>query len=132
MEYKEKTYEELVRESDRLEKRYSDIESDCLKDNLTYNEFCAKAHDVKEQLYFIDKYIRLKKEPLLTYGKDWVGDFMTIEDFRSKCATGSFIDEDGYGYYATETAKSDILIYPSDVTENILREDFPYVIWLNR
>ena len=42
------------------------------------------------------------------------------------------MDSDGYGYYATESAKSDVHIMPSDVIENIIRDDFSHVIWFNK
>lgn len=129
MDYSEKKYEELLREETRLEKEYNDIETECLKNNLSYSEFCEKAHDVKEKLFFVDKYIRLKKEPVITYGKDWNGEFMTIEKFKEGCETEKYRDEDGYGYYATESSKSDIVIKPSDFEFELTRTEFPYIIW---
>lgn len=132
MEYSEKTYEELVKDADRLEAEYNAIETQCLKDNMTFDAFCEKAHDVKEKLYFIEKYIRLKQEPTITYGKEWNGKLMLLEDFKRDCGTGFYTDDDGYGYYATESSKSDIQVYPSDITENVYRTDFPYIIWFNR
>lgn len=132
MDYSERTYEELLKEEQKLNKEYTDIETQSLKDNLTFNEFCEKAHDVKEKLFFVDKQIRLKKEPIITFGKEWTGDFMTIEDFRNKSHSGLLTDEDGIGYYATENSKSDVEIKPSDFEFNLVREDFPYVIWFNK
>ena len=41
-------------------------------------------------------------------------------------------DEDGYGYYATETAKSSIMIKPSDVVYDMLRTDFTHVLWFSK
>jgi len=131
MNYDEKTYDELVREHDRLESEYTSIETQCLKDNLTFNEFCDKAHDVKEKLYYIEKYMRLRQEPTITYGKEWGGKFMEFEEFKKQCDTLYLTDTDGYGFYASESSKSDIIVIPSDITENIFREDFPYVIWFN-
>ena len=120
MDYSEKTYEELLKEEQRLNQEYTDIETQSLKDNLTFNEFCEKAHDVKEKLFFLDKQIRLKKEPIITYGKEWTGDFMTIDEFRNKSQSKFFTDEDGIGYYATESSKSDVEIKPSDFEFNII------------
>ena len=130
--YGNKTYDELIRDLDRLEAEYNSIEESCLKDNLSFSEFCEKAHDVKEKMFYIDKYARLKQEPEITYGKEWNGHFMTIEDFKKDCTSGYYVDEDGYGFYATESSKSDVKIMPSDVLENIIRTDFPYVIWFNK
>ena len=58
--------------------------------------------------------------------------FKTIEEFKNEVEGGLFIDDDGYGYYATDTTKSDIYVYPSDFTENIYRDDFTHIIWFNR
>lgn len=124
-----KSYDELIREKERLETEYKDIEEESLKNGLAFQKFCEKSHDVKEKLFFIDKYIRIKQEPVITYGKEWDGILIEIEDFKNKCNSGFYSDEDGVGYYASESSKSDIKIYPSDVIENILRNDFPYVIW---
>ncbi len=132
MSYSEKTYEELLKEEQKLEKEYSDIETQSLKDNLSFSDFCEKAHDVKEKLFFVDKYIRLKKEPEITYGKEWNGEFMDFDDFKRKSISGYITDEEGIGYYATESSKSDIEVKPSDVELNLFREDFPYVIWFNK
>lgn len=131
MNYEEKTYDELVKDINRLESEYTSIETQCLKDNLTFEKFCDKAHDVKEKLYFAEKYLRLKQEPVITYGKEWNGKLIPLDDFKRECGTGYYTDEDGHGYYATESSKSDILVMPSDITENIYRTDFPYVLWFN-
>lgn len=132
MNYSERTYEELLRERGRLESEYNDIESECLKDKLLFSEFCERAHDVKEKLFFIEKYIRLKKEPVITYGKEWNGRFLSIEKFKNECESELIKDDDGIGYYATESSKSDIKILPSDIKFNLIRNDFPYVIWFGK
>ena len=56
----------------------------------------------------------------------------TIEDFKEMCEAEVLMDSDGFGEYATETSKSDVEILPSDVKENLIRNDFPYVIWFNK
>lgn len=129
--YKDYSYDELIKERNKLEKEYNEIETQSLKDVLTFNEFCEKVRPVKENLFFVYKYLRLKKDPVITYGKDWNGKVYTIEDFKKECGAGFLTDEDGTGFYATESAKSDIDIIPSDVEYNLVREDFPYVIWFN-
>lgn len=131
VDYSKRTYEELQRDWERVNARFEEIQEECLKDGVPYREFCEKAHKEKEELYFIDKYMRLKKEPTIEYGKTWKGDMMTLDEFKEHCRQGLFTDGDGYGEYATETSKSDVEITPSDVLENILREDFPYVIWFS-
>lgn len=132
MNYENKTYEELLREEERLDERYSEISDACAQEGLTFLEFREKVKPVKEKLYFISKYKRLKQTPTIEYGKEWKGDLFTLEEFKNEVEGGLFIDDDGYGYYATETTKSDIYVYPSDFTENIYRDDFTHIIWFNR
>ena len=132
MDYSKKTYDELVKEESRLDDEYEKISDECAKEGLSYQEFSIKAKPVKETLYFISKYLRLKKTPSLEYGKEWKGDLYELEKFISMVRNGGFIDDDGWGYYATETTKSDISIYPSDISENIYRTDFTHIIWFNR
>lgn len=132
--YLNKTYSELASERNRLEEKYSEIENECLKDNLSYAEFCNKAHDVKEKLFAVDKFMRLKEDPVLTYGKEWSGKLYEINKFRELCdeAHQVFTDEDGFGYYATETTKSSIIVKPSDFVYDMARDDFTHVLWFNK
>ena len=132
MKYARKTIQELLKEEERLEARYNEIEDQCLKDGLPFSEFEKKVKDIAEDLYFIDKYKRLKQDPVVEYGKEWKGDTYTIEEFKSMARSKMLMDSDGYGYYATESAKSDVHIMPSDVIENIIRDDFSHVIWCNK
>lgn len=132
MDYSNKTYEELSNILDSLREDYINIEDTCAKDGLPYEEFMEKSKNVKEKLYFVDKYMRLKQAPSLQYNKTWKGDLYMLEYFKDMVNNGVFIDYDGYGYYATENAKSDIVIMPSDIIENIYRDDFTHIIWFNR
>ena len=132
MIYNSKTYEELMKEDSKLNDEYENLSDECAKEGLSYKEFSEKAKPIKEKLYFISKYIRLKKAPTVEYGKEWKGDLFSLERFISMVENGVFIDDDGFGYYATETTKSDIMIFPSDIKENIYRNDFTHIIWFNR
>lgn len=132
MDYSAENIATLQREKERLEDRYDEISDECAKEGLSYKEFQKKSESVKEQIYLICKYIRLKQDPSLQYDKEWFGDLMTLEEFIAMCQHNMFVDDDGYGYYATENAKSDILLYPSDITEGIYRKDFSHVIWFNK
>ena len=76
--------------------------------------------------------MRLKKDATVEFGKNWDGDTYTLDEFISRVNGGAFIDDDGYGYYATDNGKSDITVYPSDIKENIYRNDFTHIIWFNR
>ena len=125
----------MIFDRNRLEEKYSQIETECLKDNLSYAEFCNKAHDVKEKMFIVDKLIRLKEDPVVTYGKEWSGKLYEIEKFKELCGENEQIltDEDGIGYYATETSKSNIIVKPSDFAyENMIRKDFTHVLWFNK
>lgn len=132
--YKEKSYNELISERNRLEEKYSQIETECLKDNLSFAEFCNKAHDVKDRLFAVDKFLRMKEDPILTYGKEWSGTLYEINKFKELCdeVHQVFTDEDGIGYYATETAKSNIIVKPSDFAYDMVRTDFTHVLWFNK
>ena len=65
MDYKDMTVEQLDREKERLKSRYNEIEDQCVHDGLSWDEFCKKAKKEREGLYFIDKYKRLKKDPIV-------------------------------------------------------------------
>lgn len=132
MDYSKKTYDELVKEESILDDDYEKISDECAKEGLSYKEFSDKVKPVKEKLYFISKYKRLKQTPIIEYGKEWKGELYTLEKFISMVRNGGFIDDDGWGYYATDMTKSDINIYPSDISENIYRTDFTHIIWFNR
>ena len=132
--FEKKTFNELISERDRLEEKYSQIETDCLKDNLSFAEFCNKAHDVKDKLIVVDKFIRMKEDPIMTYGKEWSGTLYEINKFKEMCDEEHKLltDEDGFGYYATENAKSNIMVKPSDFVYDLVRNDFTHVLWFNK
>lgn len=132
MDYSTLSLKELNKELTRLNEKYQEIQDDCIKEGLSYSDFCDKAYDVKERLYFIEKHIRLKQEPSVDFRKNVDGDRYTIEQFQNMVKNKVLTDDDGFGYYATETGVSDIEIIPSDVLEDIYRKDFPYIIWHNK
>ena len=132
MDYSLKSYEELVREEEALDNEYNKLSDECANEGLSYQEFKEKATPIRQKIYFVSKYKRLKQSPSLEYDKEWNGNVFTIEQFIERSESGSFMDYDGYGYYATHNAKSDILIYPSDILEHIYRDDFTHIIWFNR
>lgn len=77
--------------------------------------------------------MRLRKiKPFVLRNHNKHGDLMTIEDFKTYCKSGGFIDYDGSGNYATATQESNISIYPSDIEEGVYRNDFTHVMWYNR
>ena len=87
----------------------------------------------------------MKKEPIPNYG-----DHITIKKFISWAEGGYIINDDGFGYYATKTEMTDIIIKPSHITgrrnefqvktgnfkvvkvEKKLDKRFSHVVWFNR
>lgn len=123
------SYNKLLKEEQNYQKKYQEIQDKCVSEGLSYEEFCTKAHEIKEYLFFIEKFIRKKTQPTVIYGKKWDGKIYELTEFTELCNNESITDIDGVGYYATINTKSDVKIIPSDVTNNILRDDFTHVIW---
>ena len=132
MEYSKMDLDALEREQGRLEARYDAIEDDCIKKGLPFEKFEELVHEEATALYMINKYKRLLQDPTVEYGKEWKGEILTLDKFKAMALDGTLIDNDGIGYYATESAKSDVEIYPSDVKEGLIRDDFSHVIWFNK
>jgi hypothetical protein len=59
------------------------------------------------------------------------GDHMTLAHFIECCECHGFIDYDGWGYYATETDMSNVVVHPSDTSGKINR-NFSHVVWFNK
>ena len=131
-EFKEKTYAELKRMEAQFQDEYRKKMDECAKKNMGFQEFADEAKTIKENLYFIKKYLHLNADPVLEFGKEWKGIRYEIGEFKSMVMNGTFTDEDGVGYYATIDSKSDVEISPSDVLEGIVREDFSHVIWFEK
>lgn len=129
---RDKEYKELLKLKAKYDRKYSEKMNECAKRGLPYEDFQKEANGIKEALYFIDKYMRLKADPVVEYGKEWKGRRYEMDEFKSKSIDGSITDEDGKGYYATIDSKSDIEIRPSDVAEGIIRDDFTHVIWFEK
>lgn len=125
----EKTYAQLKEEYRALENINADLEDECAKEGLSWHDMLIKTRDVKEQMASVDKRMRKIQEPSLTYNKKWKGTKFEMDKFIELVTAKELVDSDGEGYYATETAKTDVLIRPSDILENIYRTDFPYVLW---
>ena len=125
----EKTYAQWKQEYNSLEVENLEMEEQCAQNGDSWQEMLLKTKDIKGRMAYADKMMRKLQEPSLTYNKKWKGMKMLLDDFIDKATGKEIVDSDGYGYYATETAKTDIIIRPSDITEDIYRTDFPYVIW---
>lgn len=60
------------------------------------------------------------------------GHLLTTVDFVAHCYCGALNDYDGFGYCATETHVTDIVVKPSDTYEDDFDCDYPNVMWLNK
>ena len=125
----EKTYAQWKQEYNALDIENAELEEDCAKNGDSWQEMLVKTKPIKEKMAQADKMMRKLQEPSLTYNKKWKGKKMELDSFVSAATAKEIVDTDGEGYYATETAKTDVLVRPSDIIENIYRTDFPYVIW---
>ena len=125
----EKTYAQWRQEYNTLEVENAEAEDRCAKDGDTWQEMLLKTKDIKGRMARADKMMRKLQEPTLTYNKKWKGAKMELSKFIEIVTANELSDLDGEGYYATETAKTDVLIRPSDIKEGIYREDFPYILW---
>ncbi len=57
------------------------------------------------------------------------GVLMTMEEFAIDCSREALIDTDGYGYYATKDKKSDVIVVPSDIENDLLKVEYSHVLW---
>ncbi len=125
----EKTYAQWKQEYNQLEIENAEKEDQCAKDGDSWQEMLVKTRETKEKMAKADKMMRKLQEPTLTYNKRWKGTKMEFAKFIEIVTANELSDLDGEGYYASETAKTDIIIRPSDIKEGIYREDFPYILW---
>lgn len=128
----EKTYAQWKQEYNTLEIQNAEAEDLCAKEGDDWLIMLQKTSEIKQKMAHADKMMRKLQEPSLTYNKKWKGKKMELEDFVAASVAKEIVDTDGEGYYATETAKTDVLVRPSDITENIYRTDFPYVLWISK
>lgn len=127
-----KEYERLKSENVKLDKEYADRIDQCAQENKSWDLAMKETYDIRHKVWLNDKRLRQLKDPAITFGKEWKGKTYTMEEFAGMCKSGELIDNDGYGYYASDKGKSDIEIMPSDITEGIVRDDFPNVVWFNK
>jgi len=127
--YETKSLKQLKSEYKKWEKEVETMRKKCIDESDTFDTFMEKTHDMKEKMFFIDKYIRKKETPTVEFGKEWNGELIELVRFGSWCLQNSVTDTNGKGYYATITSKSDIEIKPTDVEFGIVRNDFTHVLW---
>ncbi len=123
------TYKDLEKKYNTLKKNISSEEDKCASEGMSFEDMWEKTQEKRQELDDIDREMRLIQDPTLEFGKTWKGETITLDSFVQMSTTGQISDNDGYGYYATETAKSNIHIKPSDVILNKYRNDFTHVIW---
>jgi predicted nuclease with TOPRIM domain len=124
-----KEYIRIKKDIDNLVERKTRLFDECAKKGLSFSEYEKEATPIMEELYFLEKDLRQIQDPIMVFGKKWKGKIYTFEEFKNLVFNNELKDMDGYGYYATDNAKSDIIIRPSDIIENIYRNDFTHVIW---
>ena len=126
----EKTYAQWKQEYNALEIQNAEAEDLCAKEGDDWLVMLQKTSEIKLKMAHADKMMRKLQEPSLTYNKKWKGQKIPLEDFVAASVAKEITDLSGEGYYAAETAKTDIIVRPSDILENIYRTDFPYVLWI--
>ena len=95
-----------------------------------YREKCQPYWDDNDVLYATKA---LKKTPeMRTFNELDRECLMTINEFKSNCRYGTFMDSDGVGYYATDKEVSNIEVSPNAFRHGIIREDFTHICWYNK
>ena len=95
-----------------------------------YREKCQPYWDDNDALYSVKA---LKKTPEMRPFNELDREcLMTINEFKSNCRYGAFMDTDGVGYYATDKEVSNIEASPRAFVKGIIREDFTHVCWYNK
>lgn len=79
------------------------------------------------------KYVRKSDKDKLEFNKiPYYGDLITLKEFREHCKAGMFIDYDGFGYLATQSGMSDMVIRPSYLGKIVIPKWATHVVWFNR
>lgn len=91
------------------------------------------AHTAVEQAEYnkLSRQLRVISDAEMSEWDD-AGDLYSIDVFAAMCKGGSFNDDDGFGVYSDGELKTNIGIYPSDITVGNYRKDFGFVIWYNK
>ena len=120
------TYEEIEKKYKELEAEIHKDMDECARKGMSWDDCVKELTDKAVEIHDLGLQMRLIQNPIITYGKNYRGTLIPIDDFVEKAKNGIYKDSEGYGVYATETSISDIKIYPSD-TE--VRKDFSHVVW---
>lgn len=126
-EFCHKEYECLVRHKNQNQTIYSEFFDD-YQEALTAGILYALTV-IKNKIITMN--LNKRPEPISKPIPPY-GDHMRIDEFVESCHDGSFNDDDGYGYYATETTMSDTRITPSDITFGSYDKTFTHIVWFNK
>jgi hypothetical protein len=122
------TIEKLQAEYDKLSKKHHKRLM-ASPDGMDFHEFQNYMAVTADKLETLSQDIRMLQVPKM---KPITDSAMTMAVFLDYVKSGSLIDYDGFGRYATETEESDIMIFPSDVKAGKIRKDFTHVCWYNK
>ena len=129
--YNNLTLEEIesrIKENDKILKEIWDTDNGNSWE--AYREKCQPYWNDNDALYVVKA---LKKTPeMRPFNELDRKCLMTINEFKSHCRRGTFMDTDGVGYYATDKEVSDIKASPNAFRYGIIREDFTHVCWYNK
>lgn len=83
------------------------------------------------------KLIELKREKRFTMPYELselpdYGSVMSLKEFLENVECGGFINYDGFGRYVVDNQQTNIEIFPSDVENKLIRNEFETIIWYNR
>jgi len=97
--------------------------------DLDYDQFLKAIEKERNELQELYRELRLVLEP---HDRGDATNPMTLEEFKTLCENGSFVDTDGFGEYVKDGKLTDISIIPSDVTTGKIRDDCTHVQWYNK
>ena len=129
--YNNLTLEEIESKIEENDKKLKEIwDTDNSNSWEMYRKKCQPYWDDNEILYIAKS---MKETPKMRPFNELDREcLMTINEFKSNCRCGTFMDSDGVGYYATDKEVSNIEASPSVFVKGIIREDFTHICWYNK
>ena len=129
--YNNLTLEEIESKIEENDKKLKEIwDTDNSNSWEMYRKKCQPYWDDNEILYMAKS---MKETPKMRPFNELDREcLMTINEFKSNCRYGVFMDSDGVGYYATDKEVSNIEASPSTFVKGIIREDFTHICWYNK
>lgn len=129
--YNNLTLEEIESKIEENDKKLKEIwDTDNSNSWEMYRKKCQPYWDDNEILYMAKS---MKETPKMRPFNELDREcLITINEFKSNCRYGTFMDSDGVGYYATDKEVSNIEASPSAFVKGIIREDFTHICWYNK